>query len=222
MSNKTLSLDDNLYRYLLDNSLREAPILKKLREKTASMPASKMQIAPEQGQFMMWLLDLMGAKNTLEIGVYTGYSTLCTALALPSDGKIIACDVSEKYTSVAKTFWQEAGVADKINLILAPAKKTLETLVSQHQHSPLNLDFVFIDADKENYFSYYELALPLVRAGGVILIDNTLWGGAVADHSQQDDSTIAIRKFNQHLLQDTRIRLSLLPLGDGLTLARKV
>jgi predicted O-methyltransferase YrrM len=218
MSTQTLPLDDKLYKYLLKVSLREHEVLKKCREKTASLPSARMQISPEQGQFMKWVLELLQAKNTLEIGVFTGYSTLCTALALPKDGKIIACDVSEKWTSIAKTFWKEAGVENKIDLILAPAEKTLEKLIQQ-KHTPF--DFVFIDADKENYLLYYEKSLDLLRPGGVMMIDNTLWGGAVADEKYQDNSTIAIRQFNEFMHQDDRISLSLVPIGDGLTLARK-
>jgi len=219
MSTQTLPLDDKLYKYLLNVSLHEHDVLKKCRETTAKLPTARMQISPEQGQFMRWIVELMQAKNTIEIGVFTGYSTLCTALALPKDGKIIACDVSEKWTTLAKSFWKEAGVSEKIELNLAPALKTLDNLLEAHKQ-PF-FDFVFIDADKENYLAYYEKSLPLLRTNGVIMIDNTLWGGDVADESIQDKSTIAIRKFNEFLFQDNRISLSLIPIGDGLTLARK-
>jgi len=219
MSKQTLPLDDRLYSYLLSNSLREPAILTQLRQETANYPASMMQIAPEQGQFMALLVRLMGASKALEVGVFTGYSSLCVALALPPDGKLVACDVSEEYTTVARRYWQQAGVADKIDLQIAPALKTLDALLADGQAN--SFDFAFIDADKQNYAGYYDRAFQLVRPGGLIAIDNVLWSGKVADPTVEDASTQAIRAFNQALHQDERIILSLLPIADGLTLAVK-
>jgi len=219
MSKQTLPLDDRLYSYLLSNSLREPAILTQLRQETANYPASMMQIAPEQGQFMALLVRLMGASKALEVGVFTGYSSLCVALALPPDGKLVACDVSEEYTTVARRYWQQAGVADKIDLQIAPALKTLDALLADGQAN--SFDFAFIDADKQNYAGYYDRAFQLVRPGGLIAIDNVLWSGKVADPTVEDASTKAIRAFNQALHQDERIILSLLPIADGLTLAVK-
>ncbi|MBF2073049.1 MAG: class I SAM-dependent methyltransferase [Synechococcales cyanobacterium C42_A2020_086] len=218
MSNKTL-IDDALYNYLLSISLRESEILQKLRQETATHPMSQMQIAPDQGQFMALLVQLMGAKKALEIGVFTGYSSLCVALALPPDGQLIACDVSEEYTAIARRYWQMAGVADKIDLRLAPALDTLDQLLAEGQAN--QFDFAFIDADKSAYPQYYERTLQLVRPGGLIAIDNVLWSGRVADPQVQDNRTEGIRAFNQRLYQDQRINLSVLPLADGLTLALK-
>lgn len=217
MSNKTLGLENQLYDYLLSVSLREPEILLKLRQETANHPRAMMQIAPEQGQFMALLVQLLGATKTLEVGVFTGYSSLCVALALPPTGKIVACDVSEEYTAVARRYWQQAGVADKIDLRLAPALDTLEQLLASGQAG--TFDFAFIDADKENYPGYYDLALQLIRPGGLIAIDNVLWSGRVADPQVQDNSTQAIRAFNEKLHHDDRVSLSLVPIADGLTLA---
>jgi len=219
MSNKTLGLDDRLYDYLLSVSLREPEILLQLRKETSQHPSAMMQIAPEQGQLMMLLVQLMGATKTLEIGVFTGYSSLAIALALPENGTIIACDVSEEYTSIARRYWQAAGVAHKIDLRLAPALSTLDQLLADGQAN--TFDFAFIDADKENYLNYYDRALKLVRPGGLIAIDNVLWSGQVAQPEVQDSSTIALRELNQTLYQDDRIHLSLVPIADGLTLALK-
>lgn len=219
MSKKTLELDDRLYDYLLSASLREPEILQQLRKETETHPQARMQIAPEQGQFMALLIQLLGATKTLELGVFTGYSSLCVALALPPNGKIVACDVSKEFTNVARRYWQKAGVADKIDLRLAPALETLDWLLADGQAE--TFDFAFIDADKQNYTGYYERSLQLVRPGGLIAVDNVLWSGRVADPSVQDNSTIAIRTFNEKLLQDQRITLSLVPIADGLTLALK-
>lgn len=219
MSKKTLGLENQLYSYLLSVSLRESDILRRLREETANHPFSMMQIAPEQGQFMALLVQLLGAKKTLEIGVFTGYSSLCVALALPPEGKVIACDISEEYTSTARRYWKEAGVADKIDLRIAPALETLDKLLAEGQAG--TYDFAFIDADKENYEGYYERSLQLIRPGGLIAVDNVLWGGRVADPQVQDKSTQAIRDFNQKLHHDERVSLSLVPIADGLTLALK-
>ncbi len=219
MANQTLGLGENLYNYLLAVSLREPEILTQLRQSTANHPMGQMQIAPEQGQFMALLVQLIGAKKTLEIGVFTGYSSLAVALALPDDGKIIACDVSEEYTSMALHYWQLAGVADKIDLRIAPALETLDDLINQGESG--SFDFAFIDADKSNYDNYYERALKLVRKGGLIAIDNVLWSGRVANSEIQDNRTQKIRDLNQKLHTDNRINLSLVPIADGLTLAMK-
>jgi len=219
MSKKTISLNDNLYNYLLSVSLREPAVLKELRAETATLSTSRMQISPEQGQFMGLLIELMGAKKTLDIGVYTGYSSLVVALALPSEGCVVACDINTEWTQIAKKYWRQAQVEQKITLHIAPALQTMEQLISNHEEN--TFDFAFIDADKENYPLYYEKALILLRPGGLILVDNTLWDGAVADPTIQNKSTQNIRNFNEKLYHDERVTLSLLPLGDGLTLARK-
>ena len=219
MSTKTITLTESLHHYLLSVSLREPPILARLREETAQHPLANMQIAPEQGQFMALLAQLMGVKKCLELGVFTGYSALSVALALPPDGKLIACDVNEEWTSMARRYWQEAGVAHKIALRIAPALETLDKLLANGEAG--SFDFAFIDADKENYTNYYERSLTLVRHGGLIVIDNVLWSGRVADPNEQDMDTVAIRRFNTKLHLDERIALSMLPLADGLTLAYK-
>lgn len=219
MSKKTIGLEQPLYDYILSVSLREPEILKRLREETNQHPLSQMQIAPDQGQFMAFLVKLLGAKKTLEVGVFTGYSSLVVALALPADGKVVACDVSEEFTSIARRYWQEAGVADKIDLHIAPALVTLDSLLVAGEAE--SFDFAFIDADKNNYINYYERSLQLIRPGGLIVIDNVLWSGRVADTQDTDKRTQTIRALNQKLHQDSRITLSLVPIGDGLTLAMK-
>jgi predicted O-methyltransferase YrrM len=219
MANQTIGLDDQLYRYLQSVSLRESDILTQLRQETAQQPMSQMQISPEQGQFMALLVQLMGAKKTLEVGVFTGYSALVVALALPPDGKVVACDISEEYTTIARRYWQQAGVVDKIELHIAPALETLDQLLAAGQAG--TFDFAFIDADKSNYDGYYERSLQLVRVGGLVAIDNVLWSGRVADPQVQDNRTNSIRAFNQKVHRDARVSLSLVPIGDGLTLARK-
>lgn len=219
MTNKSLQLTEGLYRYLLENSLRETELQRRLREETATLPGAQMQTAPEQAQFMGLLARLINARRVLEVGVYTGYSSLAVALALPEDGRIVACDVSEDFTAVARRYWREAGVDHKIELRLAPALDTLDQLVAAGAAG--SFDFAFIDADKENYRRYYEHALTLLRPGGLLLIDNVLWHGRVADPNDQARSTIAIRELNAFLHHDDRIWLSLLPIADGLTLALK-
>jgi caffeoyl-CoA O-methyltransferase len=219
MSNRTVSLDKALYEYLLDASLREHPALALLRAETATHPQVNMQIAPEQGQFMALLVRLMGARRCIEVGVFTGYSSLAVALALPPGGRIVACDVSDEYTAMARRYWAEAGVAGRIDLRLAPALETLDALLAAGEAG--RYDFAFIDADKEAYPEYYERLLQLLRPGGLIAVDNTLWDGAVADPADQEPDTVAIRAFNERLHGDERIDLSLVPIGDGLTLARK-
>jgi caffeoyl-CoA O-methyltransferase len=212
-------MDDQLYDYLLEASLREPPLLARLREETAKMPLSVMQISPDQGQFMALLVELIGARQTLELGTFTGYSSLCVALALPDDGKVIACDVNEDTTAVARRYWKEAGVDHKIELRLAPALQTLDELIAAGAAG--SFDFAFIDADKGNYPAYYEKCLELLRPGGLIAVDNVLWGGAVADPTDRSDDTEAIRAFNAKLRDDKRVSLSLVAIGDGLNLARK-
>lgn len=220
MSNQTLNLDDRLYDYLLSVSLREPELLQKLRQETAQHPMSQMQIAPEQGQFMALLVQLIGAKKTLEVGVFTGYSSLAVALALPADGRVVACDVSEEYTTIARHYWELAGVSHKIDLRIAPALETLDSLLANGEAE--TFDFAFIDADKSNYAGYYERALQLVRTGGLIAVDNVLWSGRVADPDTDDNRTKAIRALNQQIHDDQRVTISLVPIADGLMLARKV
>jgi len=215
---RTLKLTDTLYRYVLDHSLREHPAQTALREVTAEHRYAGMQIAPEQGQFMGLLVKLIGARRTLEIGVFTGYSALSVALALPADGHLLACDISDEFTRIGKPFWEEAGVAHKIDLQLAPALKTLDARLAAGEAG--QYDFAFIDADKSSYDAYYERCLQLVRTGGLIAIDNTLWGGDVAKPSNSADTT-ALQALNTKLHHDERIDLSLLPFSDGVTLARK-
>ncbi|VUX48088.1 O-methyltransferase MdmC [Candidatus Defluviicoccus seviourii] len=219
MSKRTITLDDRLYDYLSAVSLREPALLARLREETAALPEARMQIAPEQGQFMAMLVRLMNAREILEIGTFTGYSALAMALALPPDGHIVACDVSAEWTAIGRRYWREAGIAERIELRLAPAIETLEALLADGGED--RFDFAFIDADKSGYRAYYEACLKLVRPGGLIVIDNTLWDGRVADDSVQDANTCAIRAFNAALHDDVRVDLSLVPIGDGLTLARR-
>ena len=219
MSNRSITLTDSLYDYINDVSLREPALLLALREETSELTQRSMQISPEQGQFMALLARLIGARRCLEVGVFTGYSSLATALALPEDGRIVACDVSEEWTSVARRYWKRAGVEHKIELRLAPATQTLDALLAQGQAG--TFDFAFIDADKTSYLAYYERTLALLRQGGLVLVDNTLWSGRVADPEVADADTVALRHFNEVLHRDERVDLSLLPLGDGLTLARK-
>ena len=219
MGKESLGLDRRLYEYLLSVSLREPEVLTQLRRETSQHSGSIMQISPDQGQFMALLIKLLGARKTLDIGVFTGYSSLVVALALPENGKVIACDRDPQATAIARRYWQAAGVADKIELHLAPALETLDKLIEDGESG--SFDFAFIDADKRNYDNYYERALILLRQGGVVAIDNVLWFGSVADPQDIDKRTIAIRQFNQKLHQDNRVDLSMLSLADGLTLARK-
>ncbi len=212
-------LPENISDYIYSVSVREPAILARLREETASHPMGGMQIPPEHGQFLALLIQVLGARRTLEVGVFTGYSSLAVALALPEDGTILACDVSEEYTSVARRYWKEAGVDHMIELRLQSALDTLHELIAQRQHN--RFDFAFIDADKANYDGYYEYALELIRPGGLIAIDNVLWHGRVVDPQANDADTLAIRALNQKLHGDSRIHLSLLPISDGLTLCYK-
>jgi caffeoyl-CoA O-methyltransferase len=219
VSARTLNLTDRLYDYVLTTSLREAPVLAQLREETAKQPWATMQISPDQGQFMALLVELIGARHCLEIGTFTGYSALAIALALPADGRIITCDINQETTGIARRYWAQAGVDHKIDLRLAPALETLEILMAEGAAG--RFDFAFIDANKEDYDRYYEAVLSLMGPGGLIAIDNMLWGGSVVDPDKQDEDTRAIRALNAKLKSDERVSLSLVTIGDGLTLARK-
>jgi caffeoyl-CoA O-methyltransferase len=218
MARRSLDLDDRLYDYLLKTGVRESELLKELRAETSKLSSAGMQIGPDQGAFMHLLAGVIGARRALEIGTFTGYSSLCVASALPADGKLICCDVSEEYTSIARNYWRRAGLESKIELRLGPAVATLDALI---EAKVPEFDFVFIDADKTNYSNYYERALKLLRTGGLIAIDNVLWGGNVADPADNDEDTVAIRALNDKVRADERVTLSMIPLGDGLTLARK-
>ena len=219
MSIRNFYLDENIYEYILNNSLRDLPILKKLRDETRKMPDGRMQISSDQGQFMGFLVKLTNTKKIIDVGTYTGYSSLVMALALPEDGQIFSCDISEEYTAVARRFWQEAGVSNKIQLLLGLAEETLVELIKNGEAG--TFDMAFIDADKVNYKIYYENCLDLLRPGGLILIDNVLWSGKTANPDETDDDTVAIRELNLFVHNDKRVDLSLLPVGDGLTLALK-
>ena len=221
MSRRTLNLDDRLYQYVLDASLREHPALADLRAATADHPQAVMQISPEQGQLLALLVKLIGARRTIEVGVFTGYSALAVALALPDDGRVLACDVSDEFTRVGRPYWQRAGVAGKIDLVLEPALTTLDARLAAGEAG--RYDFAFIDADKPNYDAYYERCLRLLRDGGLVAFDNTLWSGKVAQRvdPSKDADTAALQALNLKLRDDSRVDISLLPIGDGLTLARK-
>ena len=220
MSNRFLKIDEKIHKYILDYSLNEPKILKKLRLETLGMTKSTMQISPEQGQFMRLMILTMKAKKILEIGVFRGYSSLSMALGLPEDGKIIACDINNDYVNVAKHYWELAGVSSKIDLRLGPALETIDDLKNEKKIE--YFDLAFIDADKANYLNYYNSIFPLIKKRGVILIDNVLWSGSVADNLIQNKDTNAIRMFNEVLCSDKRINLSMLPIGDGLTIAYKI
>jgi len=219
MSSRNNYIQEHIYDYILDTSLRDAPLLERLRGETAKMPMGGMQISPDQGQFMALVVKLIGARRILEVGTFTGYSSLVMAQALPADGGIVACDVNEEFTAVARRYWAEAGVEDKIDLRIGPATETLSQMVAEGASG--SFDIAFIDADKPNYATYYERSLELVRSGGLIMIDNVLWGGRPADTSEQAEATLAIRALNASLHDDERVDLSLLSIGDGLTLARR-
>ncbi|PCJ84030.1 MAG: SAM-dependent methyltransferase [Thiotrichaceae bacterium] len=219
MSNRTLSIDDRLYNYICDVSINESELLRQLREETALIEYSVMQISPEQGQFMSLLIKLMSAKRAIEIGTFTGYSSICVASAMPDDGQLICCDISPQWTGIAEKYWARAGLENKINLFIQPADITLQMLIDKGDAG--SFDFIFIDADKQNYIQYYEMALQLLRKGGMIAIDNTLWSGAVADPENAEPGTRAIRRFNEMVKQDDRVSSSLVTIGDGLTLILK-
>jgi predicted O-methyltransferase YrrM len=216
---RTVGLDARLYDYLLANSPPEHPVLAALRRETASLPQSSMQIGADQGAFFQLLVSLTAAKRCLEVGVFTGYSALAVALALPDDGHITACDISEDWTAIARRYWQQAGMAQKIDLRIAPAVQTLDALIADGAAG--SYDFAFVDADKAGYAAYHDRVLTLLRPGGLVAYDNVLWGGAVADPTDTSTDTVALRKFNTMLAKDPRIRHSMLPLGDGVTLALK-
>ena len=219
MSVATIAMTEALYGYLLKTTLREPELLARLRAETAALPSAGMQISPEQGQLMGLLIELIGARRTLEVGVFTGYSSTVVALALPADGKLTACDVSAEWTDVARRYWREAGVESKIELHVQPALQTLDALLASGQSG--TFDFAFIDADKTSYDAYYERCLALLRVGGLLAVDNTLWSGAVSDEADQRESTRAIRALNVKIAADARVTTSLIPIGDGLYLARK-
>ena len=219
MSSRNGFIETHIYDYILANSLRDRDELKRLRQETQTMPMGGMQVSPDQGQFMGLLVELIDAKRIVEVGTFTGYSSIAMAMALPADGRLIACDVSDEFTGIARRYWQEAGVADKIELRLGPAVTTLDEMLAAGEAGCF--DMAFIDADKENYDAYYERCLQLLRPGGLILIDNVLWGGRPADANVQDESTVAIRALNAKIHADERVTASLLSIGDGLTLARK-
>jgi predicted O-methyltransferase YrrM len=220
MSNQSIGLSDPLYQYLIANSVREPEILAQLRLETAQHPLMNMQVSPEQGQLMGLLVRLIGAKKCLEVGVFTGYSSLVVALNLPEDGRLIACDVSDEFTAIARKYWQQAGVNAKIDLHIAPALETLDRLLADGEAE--TFDFAFIDADKNNYAAYYDRCFQLVRQGGLILIDNVLWYGRVVDPIMNEDKrTQSIDALNQQIYHDDRVDISLIPIGDGLTIARK-
>lgn len=217
---KSIEMTEVLWNYLSSVSLSEDAVMQELEAFTAEMPAGGMQIPPYQGRFMQFLVRLIGAKRCLEIGCFTGYSSLAVAQALPADGQIITCDISKEWTDVAQRFWLKAGVGNKVELRLGPALDTLQTMVEEGAAG--SFDMAFIDADKSSYLDYYELCLKLVRQGGIILIDNALWGGSVADSSVQDEDTEGIRAINQHAYEDSRVDNCLLPLSDGVHLCLRL
>jgi predicted O-methyltransferase YrrM len=219
MANKTMGISDDLAAYVVEVGTREPDVLARLREETAAIPQHNMQIAPEQGAFLALLVELIGARRCIEVGTFTGYSSTAVALALPEDGQIICCDVSEEWTSLARKYWAEAGVTGKVDLRIAPAAETLDQLLAGGQES--TYDFAFVDADKAGYDAYYERLLRLVRPGGLIVFDNMLWGGDVLDTDPSDEDTKALQALNAKLAHDERITLCLLPVADGVTLARR-
>lgn len=219
MSNRTLDLTDEVYQYLLNHSLREHELLAELRRETSQLEMGIMQISPEQGQFMALLVKMLGVRRAIEVGVFTGYSSLSVAMAMPENGELVVCDTNEEWTSIARRYWERAGLSHKITLNLAPALTTLKNLLADGQAG--QFDFAFIDADKTNYINYYEACLKLIHPGGVIAIDNVLWGGSVADVKDDSEDTVAIRELNKYIHNDDRVDISMLPVGDGLTLARR-
>jgi caffeoyl-CoA O-methyltransferase len=219
VSNRTLAVTDQIHAYLLQTTVREPPLLAELRAETMQLPMARMQIAPEQGQLLRFLVELVGARRALEVGVFTGYSALSVALALPADGKLVACDVNPEWTAVARRYFERAGISDRLELHLRPATETLDELLASGAAG--SFDFAFVDADKESYAAYYERCLLLLRPGGVLAVDNALWSGDVADPGKADPETEAIRALNQRAAEDPRVSATLVPIGDGLLLARK-
>ncbi len=219
MGNETLLIESTIDSYIKNTSLRENEVLIRCREETSNLKQSRMQLSPEQGQLLSFLVELIKAKKSIEIGTFTGYSALCVALALPEDGCLVACDISERWTSIAQRYWIEAGVQKKIDLRIGSALETLDKLITIEGES--TYDFALIDADKENYEQYYERLLILVRPGGLITIDNVLWSGKVADPQNQEGTTVAIRSLNEKILRDNRVTLTMLPVGDGMTVVMK-
>lgn len=219
MASSNLTINDALHEYLMRETVAEPEVLERLREETAGLPEAEMQLLPVQGRFMRWLVELIDARRTLEVGTFTGYSAACTALAMGEDGRVVTCDVSEEWTEIACRYWQEAGVAAQIDLRLGRALETLDTLIEGGESG--TFDLAFIDADKTSYPRYYEHCFELVRAGGVIAVDNALWGGRVADPTELDAETKAVRAVTRIIFSDTRVSASLVPIGDGLIIARK-
>ena len=219
MSFDNAFIDRELYEYILSTTLRDEPLLRDLREETARLPEGRMQISPDQGQFMGMLIKLIGASRAIEVGVFTGYSSLCVARALPDDGLLVACDTSVEYTDMARRYWERAGVAAKIDLRIGPATETLDRMIERGESGAF--DFAFIDADKGNYPDYYDRCLKLLRSGGLLLVDNALWGGHVADPERTDEPTSTLRELNARAGRDPRVEVTLLPIGDGVLLARK-
>jgi caffeoyl-CoA O-methyltransferase len=220
MSSRTFHLPENVHNWLVHTTLREPELLRRLRAETSPLPKAGMQISPEQGQFMMLLIELLGARRALEIGTFTGYSALCVASALPADGRLICCDINREWTDIARRCFRAAGVESKIDLRLGPGLESLDELLRDRANRDF-FDFAFIDADKTSYDAYYERCLQLVRRGGLVAMDNALWGGDVADPGVNDDDTVALRKICQKIATDARVTMSLVPIGDGLLLARK-
>ena len=219
MANRSMGIPDDVLEYLLGVGVRESELLARLRAETAEMPGSSMQIAPEQGSFMALIAELMQARSYLEVGTFTGYSSTAVGMAMPSDARIVCCDTSEEWTNIAIDYWAEAGLTDLVELRLGPAILTLDSLLTEGAEE--SFDLAFIDADKSRLGAYYDRVLRLVRVGGLIMIDNVLWGGRVADPTESDSDTTAIRELNESLVHDDRISISMVPIGDGLTLARK-
>jgi predicted O-methyltransferase YrrM len=219
MSNVSVGLAPDLHAYLVEHGVREPDILRRLREETADLPQHDMQIAPEQGALMAMLVGLIGARRCIELGTFTGYSSLAVALALPADGEIVCCDISEEWTAVARRYWSEAGVADRVDLRLGPALETLDDLIAGGASG--TFDFAFIDASKREYPDYHERILRLLRQGGLALYDNVLWDGDVIDESKTDPDTVGVRRLNDRLLADERVSISMIPVADGLTLVQK-
>ena len=219
MSNASLGLPPDLQAYLVEHGVREPEILKRLREETSLLPQHNMQIAPEQGALMAMLVGLIGARRCIELGTFTGYSSLAVALALPADGQIVCCDLSEEWTSVARRYWSEAGVADRVELRLGPALETLDELIAGGASG--TFDFAFIDASKAEYPDYHERILRLLRQGGLAVYDNVLWEGGVIDDSMTDADTVGVRRLNDRLVADERVSISMIPVADGLTLVQK-